>query len=299
MNSPLTVAHVFDLTVLEPSGSGFQLFLSNALRTPLLSAQREYELAKKYLTDQDVQAAHELVFAHIRFVHRIAREYLCYGIALKDLMQEGTVGLMQAVKRFDPDRGNRLATYAQWWIRAAIHSFIQRAWRMVRIATTRVKRELFFKLRQLKNDAAPLTREEAQELAVHFGTDTDTILDVDGRILANDISLNQPSPNDTSEPIQRIADERPNQERVAIASQQKTMIQQCIQLGLESLPLRDRIILQQRYMVDEPQTLESLGQQLKLSRERVRQLEKRAMENLKNYLLNSKNSHQLMTDLAY
>ncbi|MBF0132289.1 MAG: RNA polymerase factor sigma-32 [Magnetococcales bacterium] len=298
MDPPLTIVHVPGLAVFEPSGSGFQLFLGNALRAPLLSAQREYDWARKYRTDQDVQAAHELVFAHIRFVHRIAREYLCYGIGLKDLMQEGTVGLMQAVKRFDPDRGSRLATYAQWWIRAAIHSFIQKSWRMVRIATTRVKRELFFKLRQLKNDAAPLTREEAQELAIRFGTDADTVLDVDGRILGSDISLNQPSLHDTSEPIQRIADERPNQELVAIASQQKDLIQQCIQLGLESLSYRDRLILQQRHMVDEPQTLESLGQQLQLSRERVRQLEKRAMENLKKYLLHAKHAHQLMTDLA-
>ncbi|HIJ83733.1 MAG: RNA polymerase, sigma 32 subunit, RpoH [Magnetococcales bacterium] len=298
MNTSSAVARVSSLPVRGKTGRGFRHFLNEALRAPLLSAEEEYELANKYRLGQDIEAAHRLVYSHIRYVHRIAREYLSYGLGLQDLMQEGTVGLMQAVKKFDPDRGSRLATYALWWIRAAIHSFIQKSWRMVRIATTRVKRELFFKLRQVKEDAAPLTVEEAEELAVYFGTDAATVLEVDGRISGSDVSLNQPTINDSTEQIQRLADERPNQELVAMEAQRNRRVHQWVQSGLESLPDRDRLILEQRYMAQEPKTLEYLGQQLHLSRERVRQLEKRAMENLKKSLLSSKNGEQLVNEIA-
>lgn len=298
MSKLLALAENNKTIARNDTSTGFRHFLNKILNAPMLTEEEEYELARRYRLCEDIEAAHELVYSHIRFVHRIAREYLGYGLGLQDLMQEGTVGLMQAVKKFDPDRGNRLATYAMWWIRAAIHSFIQKSWRMVRIATTRVKRELFFKLRQIKSDAALLTEEEAQELAVRFGTDAATVLDVDGRMMGCDLSLDQPTSNDSREQIQRLADDRPDQEATVMETQRQNRIKWLVHQGLESLPHRDRHILEHRYMAEEPQTLESLGQQLHLSRERVRQLEKRAVENLKKALLGAKNGRQLVAELA-
>lgn len=283
---PVPVHHTRALVVQEEGREGFQRFVQYALQAPMLSAEEELELATRFQTQNDLEAAHRLVHAYLRLVLKTAKEYVGYRINLPDLVQEGTVGLMLAVKKFDPMRGNRLASYAIWWIRAAIHDLILRSWRMVRIATTRIKRQLFFKLRQNKSSSQQLSREEAMELAQKFGTDAETILEVDGRMSGSDESLNQPWLDDgDGEWIERLPDQRPNQEHRLIASQQKQWMHERVQEGLASLNPREQRIIEARYLAEERETLDALATTHAISRERVRQIEKRALEKLRVFLL--------------
>lgn len=283
MTTMPVAAHHSTALAIQQGGFEFQKFVRQALQAPLLSAEEEYALAVRFKEENDLESAHKLVHAYLRLVMKTAREYLNYRMSLPDLVQEGTVGLMHAVKNFDPHRGNRLATYAIWWIRAAIHDFILRSWRMVKIATTRIKRQLFFKLRQTKASAAPLSQEEAEALALKFGTDVDTILEVDSRMDGADESLNQPVLEDGGEWIESIPDQRPNQEHQLISSERKRRMDVLIQKGFAHLNPREQAILAARYLREEPQTLEALAQLFSISRERVRQIEKRALEKLKDF----------------
>ncbi len=279
---PVAIHRPSDLAVHE-DGGGFQKFLRQALRAPLLTDTEEHRLAVRYRDQGDLDAAHQLVHAYLRLVLKTAREYLNYRLPLADLVQEGTVGLMQAVKKFNPDRGARLGSYAVWWIRAAIHDYIIRSWRMVKIATTQLKRQLFFKLRQAKSDSAPLVREEAEELANRFGTDADTILEVDGRMAGADASLNQPVLEDADEWLDLIADQRPDQEKVLECRQHDRMVGTLIQKGIGLLNPRERDIVLDRFLAEKPATLNRLAQRHDISRERVRQIEKRALEKLRQF----------------
>ncbi len=265
---------------------GFQRFVQQALEAPVLSADEELTLANRFKAQNDLEAAHKLVHSYLRLVLKTAREYRNYHLSLPDLVQEGTVGLMHAVKQFDPQRGNRLATYAIWWIRAAIHDFILRSWRMVKIATTQVKRQLFFKLRQTKASAAPLNRAEAEELARKFGTRVETILEVDARMVGADESLNQPLLEEgDGEWLEQIPDHRPNQEGALISRERQQWLNRLTQGGLATLSEREQQIVVARYLTENPQTLETLAQTLAISRERVRQLEKRALEKLRTFFM--------------
>ncbi|MEO5364144.1 MAG: RNA polymerase factor sigma-32 [Magnetococcus sp. DMHC-8] len=293
INLPVAV-HPACRTILPGEDEGFRQFVRQALAAPVLSATEESELAVRYQTRNDLEAAHQLVHAYLRLVLKTAREYRHYRVSLPDLVQEGTVGLMHAVRQFDPGRGNRLASYAIWWIRAAIHDFILRSWRMVKIATTRVKRQLFFKLRQTKASAALLSRQEAEELAQKFGTDVETILEVDGRMVGQDESLNQPLLDDGGEWIEQVADHRPNQELQLLSSERREWLHRLIKTGLARLSPREQHILAARYLDDAPQTLEALAQTLAVSRERVRQVEKRALEKLRTFLLDAPAGRELL-----
>ena len=278
----LAIHRFSDLVALD-SSSGFQRFLQQALQAPILSAEEEYQLAIRVQEENDGNAAHRLVHSYLRLVLKTAREYLNYRLNLADLVQEGTVGLMHAIKKFDPKRGNRLATYAIWWIRATIHDFILRSWRMVKIATTQLKRQLFFKLRQAKESSAPLNWEEAVELAKKFGTNAATILEVDGRMSGGDVSLNQPVLEDAGEMQELIPDYRPNQEYELLDSQQKELMEKLIPRGLDRLNPRERIIVSERFLAEKTTTLDVLAQRFSISRERVRQIEKRALEKLREF----------------
>lgn len=277
---PVAVHRSHDLAIRE-GGSGFQRLLRQAQQAPLLSEEEERRLAVRYRKQNDLDAAHRLVHAYLRLVVKTAQEYRNYQLPLADLVQEGTAGLMQAVKKFDPDRGVRLATYAIWWIRAAIHDFILRSWRMVRIATTRLRRQLFFKLRQTKGSLAPLNREEAEELARKFGTDAETILEVDSRMGVADTSLNQPVLEDSVELLDLIADQRPNQEHELLDAQQAALTASLIRRGIDRLNPREQAVVRERFLTEAPVTLEALAQRFGVSRERVRQIEKRALEKLR------------------
>ncbi|WP_130472952.1 RNA polymerase factor sigma-32 [Candidatus Magnetaquicoccus inordinatus] len=272
--------------VLYDQEQGFAAFVRRALQSPLLSAEEELRLATQLHEGTERQAreaAHALVHAYLRLVIKTAREYLHYRISLPDLVQEGTVGLMMAIRKFDPKRGNRLAAYAIWWIRASIHELILRSWRMVRIATTQIKRQLFFKLRQSKLSAARLNRDEAEELAQRFGTDAETILEVDCRMISPDESLNQPLNEEGDEWLEQIPDLRPNPERALLFSEQARQQSALLRDGMQTLTPREQSILAARFLSEEPHTLDSLAQEYAISRERVRQVEKRALEKLRSF----------------
>ncbi|MEO5377554.1 MAG: RNA polymerase factor sigma-32 [Magnetococcus sp. DMHC-6] len=292
-NLPVALNCSFDLTIQQESSFGFQKFCQEAFQAPLLSAEEEYQLAVRFQEENDLDAAHRLVHSYLRLVVKIATEYRNYRLSLSDLVQEGSLGLMVAVKKFDPKLGNRLASYAVWWIRASIHEFILRSWRMVKIATTQLKRQLFFKLRQAKDSALPLNWEEAVELARQFGTDAETILDVDGCMSGADTSLNQPLLESAEEMIHLLPDHRPNQEHRVLSLEQNRVSQQLLQEGLAQLSSRERLVIEQRFLSQIPDTLESLSQALSVSRERVRQLEKKALEKLRIFFKNSSEGREL------
>ncbi|MBF0175233.1 MAG: RNA polymerase factor sigma-32 [Magnetococcales bacterium] len=284
------------LTVID-HGAGFQSFLRRVHLAPILSPEEETELVSRYRQERDLDAAHKLVWSHLRLVVSTAREYLGYRVQLAELVQEGTLGLMHAVKRFDPHRGARLATYALWWIRAAIHEYILRAWSMVKVATTQVKRRLFFKLRQSKESSAPLTREEAEELAIRFQTDAATILEMDSRLACGDASLNRPLLDDASGEVQDlIPDQRPNQESMALSKEKQRLLAAMIQQGLERLDARERQVVEERIMSERPATLEEIGARLSISRERVRQLESRAMKKLRAFFTSAPDDVRLVME---
>ncbi|MBF0153286.1 MAG: RNA polymerase factor sigma-32 [Magnetococcales bacterium] len=287
-----------ELAVVD-HGSGFQDFLNRVHQAPFLTAEEEMDLAMRYRQSGDVDAAHQLVWSHLRLVVKTAREYMGYRIQLSELVQEGSLGLMHAVKRFDPQRGARLATYALWWIRAAIHEYILRAWSMVKVATTQIKRRLFFKLRQAKEGFAPLALDEAEELASRFHTDAATILEMDGRLAGGDESLNRPLLDDASGEVQDlIPDLRPGQESVALAKEKRHILANMIQQGLERLDKRERQVIEERIMADQPATLEELGDKLSVSRERVRQLEVRAMKKLREFFTSAPEGVRLVLESA-
>lgn len=273
----------FQLAPVE-GGHEFQRFLNAVRQAPMLSAEEERDLAQRFRTREELDAAHRLVFSHLRLVLKIAREYLGYRLPLPDLVQEGTLGLMQAVKRFDPDRGARLATYASWWIRASIHEFILRSWSLVKVATTQLKRRLFFKLRQAKEGLSPLTHDEATELATRLGADTATVLEMDGRLSGADASLNQSVLEDAGELLDRVPDHRPNQEQRLLGAEKARVLGTWLKEGLEELDPRERVIIEERFIADRAVTLEELGQRFGVSRERVRQLEQRALGKMRQML---------------
>ncbi|WP_130470918.1 RNA polymerase factor sigma-32 [Candidatus Magnetaquicoccus inordinatus] len=280
--------------LVQTEENGFRQFVHQAMQAPVLSAEEEMQLATRYRSNNDLQAAHRLVHAYLRLVIKTAREYVHYRLNLPDLVQEGTVGLMHAVKQFDPQRGARLASYAIWWIRAAIHDYILRSWRLVKIATTRLKRQLFFKLRQSKDSTALLTRQEASELAEKFATDTETILEVDGRMIGSDESLNQPLLEEGEEWIEQIPDHRPNQEMQMLSADRQKWIRRLLQSGFARLNEREQQIVTARYLAEEPQTLDSVAHSLAISRERVRQLEKRALEKLREFFVSAPAGQELL-----
>ncbi|MBF0399171.1 MAG: RNA polymerase factor sigma-32 [Magnetococcales bacterium] len=286
MSSLPVAAHSAGDLALYENSAGFQAFVQRALQAPFLSAEEEYALACRLQDHDDLEAAHTLVRAYLRLVIKTAREYLHYHVSLTDLVQEGTIGLMYAVRKFDPRRGNRLAAYAIWWIRAAMHDFILRSWRMVKMATTQIKRQLFFKLRQNKTSCALLNQDEAEELAQRFGTSSETILEVDCHMAGADESLNQYGTDDTEEWIDRIPDQRPNPEHLLLSSEHKQRATDWIRAGLQQLTPRERWVVSARFLEEEPRTLEALAQVLSISRERVRQVEKRAMEKLHAFFQN-------------
>ncbi len=277
---PVTLNRSSNLTT-QHTDAGFQKFIQHAYQAPILSAEEEYQLAIDYKQHNNLEAAHKLVHSYLRLVLKIAKEYSNYQLNLPDLVQEGTVGLMHAVKKFNPDNGNRLAAYASWWIRAAIHEFILNSWRMVKIATTQLKRKLFFKLRQAKESALPLEWQEAEELAKKFGTDAATIIEMDGRMLGADTSLNQTIMEEEGEILDLIPDHRPNQEHAFITDEKVHLQHTLIQKGLSQLNLREQLIISKRFLTNKQTTLETLSSTLNISRERVRQIEKRALEKLK------------------
>jgi len=265
-------------------------YIRYTMQQPLLEREHEVELATKWRDEGDDRAMHELVMAYARIVVSAASRYRYYGLSNGDLIQEGNIGLMQAAKRFDPERGVRFSTYAAWWIRAAIQDHILRNWSIVRTGTTAAHKSLFFKLRRLRArigeaDGGPLSHEGRQKIAETIGVTVADVTVMEQRLSGADGSLNAAvSQESESEAQDFLADDRPNPEQVVIELHDGEVLSRWLNDALSELSPRERLIIMKRRLQDDGATLEQLGGVLGVSKERVRQLEHRALKKLKKSL---------------
>ena len=265
-------------------------YIRYTMQQPLLEREHEVELATKWRDEGDDRAMHELVMAYARIVVSAAARYRYYGLSNGDLIQEGNIGLMQAAKRFDPDRGVRFSTYAAWWIRASIQDHILRNWSIVRTGTTAAHKSLFFKLRRLRArigeaDGGPLSHEGRQKIAETIGVTVADVTVMEQRLSGADGSLNAAvSQESESEAQDFLADDRPNPEQVVIELHDGEVLSRWLNDALSELSPRERLIIMKRRLQDDGATLEQLGGVLGVSKERVRQLEHRALKKLKKSL---------------
>ncbi|MEX2617861.1 MAG: RNA polymerase sigma factor RpoH [Alphaproteobacteria bacterium] len=283
---------------ISPEGN-LQRYLESIRAFPMLTQDEEYMLAKSYQDHDDVEAAHKMVTSHLRLVAKIAMGYRGYGLPMNELISEGNIGLMQAVKRFDPERGFRLATYAMWWIRASIQEYILHSWSLVKIGTTASQKKLFFNLRKLKgrlqaiNDG-DMTPEVVKKISEELNVPEIDVVSMNQRMAGGDHSLNAPLRADSDgEWMDWLEDDTDNQETVVAETQEMDKRRDLLQNALETLNDRERFILNERRLKDEPSTLEELSQVYNISRERVRQIEVRAFEKLQKAIRNAAVEQQL------
>ncbi|GIX16388.1 MAG: hypothetical protein KatS3mg119_0574 [Rhodothalassiaceae bacterium] len=271
------------LPALGPEAS-LQRYLQEIRKFPMLSPEEEYMLAKAWVEHGDVEAAHKLVTSHLRLVAKIAMGYRGYGLPLAELIAEGNVGMMQAVKRFDPDKGFRLATYAMWWIRAAIQEYILRSWSLVKLGTTAAQKKLFFNLRRVKSrieafEEGDLKPEDVRQIARELGVPEEEVISMNRRMAGGDHSLNAPLSQDGDGEWQDwLTDEAPDQEEQVAEAEEYEVRHALLEEALKTLNERERHIFVERRLSDEPKTLEELSRVYGVSRERIRQIEVRAFE---------------------
>lgn len=269
-------------------GSDIQSYINTVHSFRILSAEEEQTLARRFYDEQDVEAARELIICHLRFVVHIARTYRGYGLADADLIQEGNIGLMKAVKRFDPNVGVRLVSFAVHWIRAEIHDFIIRNWRIVKIATTKAQRKLFFKLREAKKRLGWLTKAETENIAEELGVRPKDVSLMEGRLAYNDMPIDMPdNPDDENSyaPIDTLVDDSPTAEAALEQEDWDNQQNQRLYTALQNLDERSRTILQSRWLSEQKATLQELAKQFSVSAERIRQLESAAMDKIRGHLL--------------
>jgi len=264
-------------------------YLSEIRQFPMLSADEEFAYARAWRDDEDVEAAHKMVTSHLRLVAKLAMGYRGYGLPTSELISEGNVGLMQAVKKFDPEKGFRLATYAMWWIKASIQEYILHSWSLVKMGTTAAQKKLFFNLRKLKNkmqmlEDGDLTPEHVATIATKLDVSEQDVVNMNRRMAGGDHSLNAPMKIDGEGEWQDwLKDDHAVDQEAYVAEQDEAdKRRDMLALALEGLNERERHILTERRLRDEPQTLEDLSQHYKVSRERVRQIEVRAFEKLQS-----------------
>jgi RNA polymerase sigma-32 factor len=275
------------LSLLSPDNN-LARYLEHIKKFPMLEAEEEYTLAKDWLDKNDTKAAHKLVTSHLRLVAKIAMGYRGYGLPVADLIAEGNIGMMHAVKKFDPEKGFRLATYAMWWIKAAIQEFVLRSWSQVKIGTTASQKKLFFNLRKIKGkinalEDGDLSNKQVSYIAKSLDVSEDDVVTMNRRMLGGDHSLNsQVSRHDGEEAEWQdmLADHRENQEIEYENFQEKNIRNKMMQQALDLLKPREKDIIIKRRLIEPPKTLEDLSQEYKVSRERVRQIESRAFEKL-------------------
>ena len=271
---------------LSAPGVNLGAYISTVNQIPILTAEQEKELAERYYYDQDLDAAKMLVMSHLRFVVHIARSYAGYGLPQGDLIQEGNLGLMKAVKRFDPNMGVRLVSFAVHWIKAEIHEYVIRNWRIVKIATTKAQRKLFFNLRSLKKSSKKLTLEEAQSIANDLNVTAEQVLEMEGRLTAYDAAFEAQGDDDDEEstyvaPALYLEDNRYDPARLVENEDYEEQSTSALHEAMEQLDDRSRNILQRRWLDDDKSTLHELAAEYNVSAERIRQLEKNAMEKIK------------------
>ena len=264
----------------------FDSYLNLISQMPKLSAEQEYQLATRYRDDGDLDAARELVMTNLRFVAHVARGYAGYGLPLADIVQEGNIGLMKAVKRFDPDLGVRLVSFAIHWIKAEIHEYVIKNWRIVKVATTKAQRKLFFNLRKFKKDLNSLSADDAAVIAENLDVDVKTVYEMEQRLDGHDISLEPQEDNDDHpSPIAYLVQHGADPAELLEQSDWEERKEDVLLTALAELDDRSRDILQSRWLTEEKSTLHQLAERYKVSAERIRQLEQNAMKKLKNALV--------------
>jgi RNA polymerase sigma-32 factor len=277
-------------------------YLQEIRKFPMLEPEEEYILGKRYKEHGDLAAAHKLVTSHLRLVAKIAMGYRGYGLPLSELISEGNVGMMQAVKRFDPDRGFRLATYAMWWIRASIQEYILHSWSLVKMGTTAAQKKLFFNLRRLKGEIkaiedGDLTPEQVKKIATTLDVPEADVISMNRRMQSSDQSINAPvrADGEGGEWQDWLVDESESQEIVLAEREESQKRRALLETAMKNLNERERHILVSRRLVDEPKTLEDLSQEYGISRERVRQIEVRAFEKIQKAVRNAAFDQRLLT----
>ena len=288
----------YNLPALSNEG-GLSVYLSQIKKFPMLDAEEEYMLAKNWKSTGNVKSAEKLVTSHLRLVAKIAMGYRGYGLPLNEIISEGNVGLMQAVKKFEPDKGFRLATYAMWWIKASIQEYILRSWSLVKMGTTTAQKKLFFNLKKIKNQIAPKTEgdlkdEDVKNIANRLDVSEDEVVSMNRRLLGKEHSLNTPI-NETGDQWQDwLVDKEMDQELKFAQKEEMEKRKDLLQNSIKILNKREKEILFARRLTDEPLTLEDLSKKFKISRERIRQIENKSFEKLQKHMLNAAKSKNLL-----
>ena len=284
-----------------PSIGGLSIYLAQIKKFPMLDAEEEYMLAKNWRENGNLKAAHKLVTSHLRLVAKIAMGYRGYGLPVNELISEGNIGLMQAVKKFDPDRGFRLATYAMWWIKASIQEYVLRSWSLVKMGTTTAQKKLFFNLKKLKNQIAPgqdgdLKDEQVDEISKRLDVESHEVVNMNRRMMGQEKSLNDPIKiGETDEWQDWLVDDSLDQELIVSQKQEYDDKKELLDSAMKILNEREKEIIKARRLSEEPETLEELSKKYKISRERIRQIETKAFEKLQKSMINASKSKNLLT----
>ena len=279
---------------------GLSVYLDQIKKFPMLDAEEEYMLAKNWKTTGNVKSAEKLVTSHLRLVAKIAMRYKGYGLPMNEIISEGNVGLMQAVKKFEPEKGFRLATYAMWWIKASIQEYILRSWSLVKIGTTTAQKKLFFNLKKLKNQIAPknegdLKKDEVEKIANTLDVSEDEVISMNRRLSGKEQSLNAPIGEDGDEWQDWVVDKEMDQELKIAHQEELDQRKDLLQDSIKILNDREKEILYARRLNENPSTLEDLSKKYKISRERIRQIETKAFEKLQKSMINASKSKNLLT----
>ena len=283
-----------------PSVGGLSLYLAQIKKFPMLDAEEEYMLAKNWKENGSLQSAHKLVTSHLRLVAKIAMGYRGYGLPVNELISEGNIGLMQAVKKFDPDKGFRLATYAMWWIKASIQEYVLRSWSLVKMGTTTAQKKLFFNLKKIKNQIAPnqegdLKNDQVEEISKRLDVDSTEVINMNRRMMGQEKSLNDPiKKGETDEWQDWLVDDSLDQELIISQRQEYNDKKELLKGAMKILNEREKEIINYRRLSENPKTLEELSQKYKISRERIRQIETKAFEKLQKSMINASKTKNLL-----
>ncbi len=283
-----------------PNSGGLSIYLSQIKKFPMLDAEEEYMLAKNWRDNGNLKSAHKLVTSHLRLVAKIAMGYRGYGLPMNEIISEGNIGLMQAVKRFDPDKGFRLATYAMWWIKAAIQEYVLKSWSLVRMGTTAAQKKLFFNLKKIKKQIAPnhegdLRDSQVNEISKRLDVDKNEVINMNRRLMGQEKSLNDPiKDGENTEWQDWLVDEGMDQELLTSQKQELEDKKELLYKSIGILNEREKKILEARRLTENPKTLDELSKKYKISRERIRQIETKAFEKLQKAMINSSKSKNLL-----
>ena len=283
-----------------PSIGGLSVYLAQIKKFPMLDAEEEYMLAKNWRENGNLQSAHKLVTSHLRLVAKIAMGYRGYGLPVNELISEGNVGLMQAVKKFDPEKGFRLATYAMWWIKAAIQEYVLRSWSLVKMGTTTAQKKLFFNLKKIKNQIAAgqegdLRDDQVKEISKRLAVNSHEVVNMNRRMMGQEKSLNDPiKSGETDEWQDWLVDESLDQELIVSQKQEYDDKKELLNSAMKILNEREKEIITARRLSETPKTLEELSKKYKISRERIRQIETKAFEKLQKSMINASKSKNLL-----